>query len=182
MERPTGRESAPFRWDMRVKMLCASFILLLAWLSISTTLNINEIRNLSERIDALQAKMTAPGLQRRDSNPTSITLANTIDTTTDSANSTSLELVPHPVYYNIFTLPMLYPNSTTEQVTNTSARVEKRFLWWFLAGVFKVVETGIALYQLADSCQSWSGSSETSDATKIGNSCWFYLVGCQLGR
>jgi hypothetical protein len=46
--------------------------------------------------------------------------------------------------------------------------VEKRFLWWYLAGIFKVVETGIALYQLADSCQSWSGSSETSDATKIG--------------
>jgi hypothetical protein len=168
MERPTGKENAPFRWDMRIKMLCASLILLLAWLSISTTLNIKEIRNLSERIDALQAKMTAPDLQRRDSNPTSVTLATTTETTADSLNSTTLELVPHPVYYNILTLPMLYPNSTAELATNTSARVEKRFLWWYLAGIFKVVETGIALYQLADSCQSWSGSSETSDATKIG--------------
>jgi hypothetical protein len=109
MERPTGKENAPFRWDMRIKMLCASLVLLLAWLSISTTLNIKEIRNLSERIDVLQAKMTAPDLQRRDSNPTSVTLVTTIETTADSLNSTTLELVPHPVYYNILTWPMLYP-------------------------------------------------------------------------
>jgi hypothetical protein len=78
--------------------------------------------------------MTAPDLQKRDANPESFTLTTTIEPRTDSPNSTILEPVPHPVYCNVFTLPMLHPNLTIELVTIESARVEGDILWWYLAG------------------------------------------------
>lgn len=51
-------------------------------------------------------------------------------------------------------LPMVYPNSTKDLQSHSD--LEKRYLWWVLAAVWKTAETGIAIKGLVDDCQDWS--------------------------
>ncbi|CZR70177.1 uncharacterized protein PAC_20078 [Phialocephala subalpina] len=146
--------------------LATSFALLVLYLTITTTLNVREITKLSDQLRALSVNVTA----LENDNHGHGESTNRLDKRDDgnaSFTAPGLQLVPHPIYYNVQTMPMVYPNTTA---VSTRSEHEKLYLWWLLGGAFKVVETGFALYQLATSCQSWAadGSSETSDATKIG--------------
>jgi hypothetical protein len=83
----------------------------------------------------------------------------------------SLELTPHPIYANVMMSKMIYPNTTSS--VGSSQHLEQRdnpkprYLWWTL-GVAKLGETGYAMYSLISDCQSWAGSDQTADSTKVG--------------
>lgn len=36
--------------------------------------------------------------------------------------------------------------------------LEKRYLWWVLAAVWKVAETGVVMWNLVTACEDWSSS------------------------
>jgi hypothetical protein len=83
------------------------------------------------------------------------------------SSNISLELVPHPVYYNVQTLPMIYPNTTT--ISNTTLH-EKRYLWWAVGGAWNVGLAGYGMWQLGEACHSWTkaGTANTAGTTMAG--------------
>jgi hypothetical protein len=90
-----------------------------------------------------------------------------IDKRDDVPMNITIELVPHPVYYNVHTLPMIYPNTTA--MSNTTS-LEKRYNWWALGGYFEMALAGVGIWTLAASCKAWydDGSENTSAAGKTG--------------
>jgi hypothetical protein len=79
----------------------------------------------------------------------------------------TIELVPHPVYYNVHTLPMVYPNTTT---TSNTTSLEKRYNWWALGGYFEKALAGVGIWTIAAECKAWykNGSENTSASGKAG--------------
>ncbi|KAH6723133.1 hypothetical protein BKA61DRAFT_663870 [Leptodontidium sp. MPI-SDFR-AT-0119] len=146
-----------------------SFVLLMLYLTVTATLNVREISKLSKQLHALEMNITKLENDNHSHGILTDSLVNR--DIVPSSTAPSLVLVPHPVYYNVHTMPMMYPNTTAVSVRGEGDNeLEKRYLWWVLGGAFKVIESGIGIYQLVTSCQSWKqdGSGETSDATKIG--------------
>lgn len=90
-----------------------------------------------------------------------------IDKRDDVPINITIELVPHPIYYNVHTLPMIYPNTTA---TDNTTSLEKRYSWWALGGYFEKALAGVGIWTLAASCKAWydSGSENTSAAGKAG--------------
>jgi len=76
----------------------------------------------------------------------------------------SFELVPHPVYYNVQTLPMIYPNTTA--ISNMTLH-ERNYLWWVLGGAWNVGLAGYGMWQLGEACYSWTkaGTANTEGTT-----------------
>lgn len=144
-----------------IKWLACSAVVFLLYLGITTTLNVKEISKLSARLDILEAKLPTPEFVATKETD----IVNSHLERREDANGTSLQLIPHPIYYNVLTLPMMHPNTTS---VSNGTQHEKRYLWWALGGIFKVSESGIGIYQLISSCPSWADSTETDDATKIG--------------
>lgn len=90
-----------------------------------------------------------------------------VDKRDDVPLNVTIELVPHPVYYNVHTLPMIYPNTTA--MSNTTS-LEKRYNWWALGGYFEKALAGVGIWTLVASCKAWydNGSENTSAAGKGG--------------
>jgi hypothetical protein len=76
-------------------------------------------------------------------------------------DDTSLELVPHPVYTNVMTSKMVYPN-----ITISKSVTRDRASWWSL-GASKLANTGDAIYGLASDCKTWTGSDDVKDPRKL---------------
>lgn len=79
-------------------------------------------------------------------------------------------LVTHPHYDSLHISPFMMPADVSNNAQlgiyheNNAANLEKRYLWWFLAAA-KLVDTGLALYELATSCEDWSSGGASA---KIG--------------
>lgn len=44
---------------------------------------------------------------------------------------------------------------------DNEVNLDKRYVWWFLAAA-KLIDTGLALYELTTSCQDWSSGGATA--------------------
>lgn len=91
-----------------------SFVLLMLYLTVTTTLNVREISKLSKELHALEMNITTLDNNNHGHGITTDSLVNR--DIVPSSTAPSLALVPHPVYYNVHTMPMMYPNTTAASV------------------------------------------------------------------
>ncbi|CUM51869.1 uncharacterized protein AC631_05909 [Debaryomyces fabryi] len=84
--------------------------------------------------------------------------------------SLSSSLVAHPHYHSLHVSPFMMPADVSNNTQlgvyhdDNDVSLDKRYLWWFLAAA-KLVDTGLALYELVTSCQDWSSGGASA---KIG--------------
>ncbi len=82
----------------------------------------------------------------------------------------STSLVAHPHYHSLHISPFMMPADVSDNTQlgiyheDNAVNLDKRYLWWFLA-VAKLVDTVLALYELANSCEDWSSGGASA---KIG--------------
>lgn len=113
-----------------------SFVLLMLYLTVTATLNVREISKLSKQLHALEMNITKLENDNHSHGILTDSLVNR--DIVPSSTAPSLVLVPHPVYYNVHTMPMMYPNTTAVSVRGEGDNeLEKRYLWWVLGGACK---------------------------------------------
>lgn len=147
-----------------VPLVVGLFLMVLAMVSLGNLgLNIANSRDIAKtnaRLNAFINKDShgqfAPITKRESSDG--------VAALTQTDDDTPLELIPHPVYTNVMMSKMIYPNATRNEVVE---RAVNPYVWWGL-GVFKLADSGWAIYNLVTSCRSWAGSEETSDSRKAG--------------
>lgn len=113
--------------------LASSFALLMLYLTITTALNVREITKLSGQLRALRVNVTT----LENDNHGHAESTDRLDKRDDvNVTAPGLQLVPHPIYYNVQTMPIVYPNTTA---VSTRSEHKKRIaqLWWVLGGVCK---------------------------------------------